>query len=604
MNNKELLRRLAQAVEDEAPDALPGILQCLQQQKGKGLDMDTNTNVEKNNTQNGYDLLPDTIEPSAPKKSRISSLRTRLIAAAALLILVFGLFSGYRFFSVDSIVGFDVNPSMELKVNRMEKVLSATPLNEEAKTVIDGMDLKNVDLDIAVNALIGSMLKNGYMDEMKNSILISVSSDNSQKSAQLQERLSNEVSQLLETQSGGGAVLSQTLARDEQLQTLAETHGISVGKAALVDQVVAQDSRLHFADIAALPINDINLLLTANQTPLEGISSSGTASTGAYIGEEKAKSIALQDVGIGASAAAFFKVKLDFDDGRMVYDVEFHDKNGEYDYEIDAKTGKILAQDMDLYSLPANTTDSAPTVDGQISPGEAKSIALQHAGLPATSVSFVKLELDQDDGRMVYEIEFYSGNKEYDYEIDAATGKILKHDFDAESYDFSAPQQGSTASSIDSSSGLISAEKAKNIALEHAGLSASSVSFVKSELDQDDGRMVYEIEFYSGNKEYDYEVDATTGKILGYDFDAESYDLPASQQGGSASGQISAEKAKNIALQHAALSASSVSFIKAELDYDDGRAVYEIEFYSGNLEYNYEIDAVTGQVLEYDVDND
>lgn len=168
-------------------------------------------------------------------------------------------------------------------------------------------------------------------------------------------------------------------------------------------------------------------------------------------------------------------------------------------------------------SQTGQTTGTAVTLD------KAKQIALDHAGLTASGVQFIKTKSDWDDGRTVYEIEFVvkSGNvwKEYDYEIDAATGKIVDYDYDAET-SYTTGQTTGTAVSLD---------EAKQIALDHAGLTASSVQFVKAKTDRDDGRTVYEIEFIvkSGStvKEYDYEIDASTGKIMDYDYDVEhAYD--------------------------------------------------------------------------------
>lgn len=162
-------------------------------------------------------------------------------------------------------------------------------------------------------------------------------------------------------------------------------------------------------------------------------------------------------------------------------------------------------------------------------------------------------------------------------------------------------------SSQTTSSGTVTVDKAKQIALDHAGLSASAVQFLKTETDRDDGRLVYEIEFVvqSGStfKEYDYEIDATTGAIVGYDYDAEThYSAPST----STSTAVTVEKAKQIALDHAGLSASQVQFVKAKSDRDDGRQVYEIEFVAKNgntwKEYDYEIDAATGRITDYDVD--
>ena len=134
---------------------------------------------------------------------------------------------------------------------------------------------------------------------------------------------------------------------------------------------------------------------------------------------------------------------------------------------------------------------------------------MSHAGVSSGSVSFVKAKIDTEDGVKVYDIEFYSGNVEYDYEINAATGAIVSFDQDIENYEIptqpAAPTQAQTAS-------VISVDKAKQIALSHAGVSGAS--FKKVKLDTDDGVRVYEIEFKVGNVEYDYDIDASSGAII------------------------------------------------------------------------------------------
>lgn len=144
----------------------------------------------------------------------------------------------------------------------------------------------------------------------------------------------------------------------------------------------------------------------------------------------------------------------------------------------------------------------------------------------------------------------------------------------------------------------IGVKKAKSIALKHAGLKSSQVKFLKAKLDYDDGRAVYEIEFYRGSTEYDYEIDAKTGKILSYDHDIEDY------ESSKASTKISAGKAKKIALKHAGLKESQVKGLKVSLDTDDGKKVYEVEFRKGKYEYSYEISASTGKILDYEKEYD
>ncbi|MGO5116411.1 PepSY domain-containing protein [Candidatus Avoscillospira sp. LCP25S3_F1] len=153
------------------------------------------------------------------------------------------------------------------------------------------------------------------------------------------------------------------------------------------------------------------------------------------------------------------------------------------------------------------------------------------------------------------------------------------------------------------STGYITAETAKAKALAHAGLTASQVTFVRAYPDWEDGRYVYDVEFYTADyKEYDYEIDASTGAILSFDYDADYYTRPSQPSTGTS---ISAETAKAKALAHAGLSASQVTFVQATLDWDDGRSVYDVEFYTADYkEYDYEIDANTGAILSFDYDAD
>ena len=149
----------------------------------------------------------------------------------------------------------------------------------------------------------------------------------------------------------------------------------------------------------------------------------------------------------------------------------------------------------------------------------------------------------------------------------------------------------------DTASDYIGEAKAKEIALKHAGLSSSKVTFRPVKLDWEDGRQVYEVEFYSGNKEYDYEIDAASGSILSYDHDIENYSIPSASQSGD---YISKEKVQKLAQAKA----PNATLVKLEFDFDDGRAIYEGELRDGRTEYEFEIDAVTGSFLKWEQDWD
>lgn len=143
-------------------------------------------------------------------------------------------------------------------------------------------------------------------------------------------------------------------------------------------------------------------------------------------------------------------------------------------------------------------------------------------------------------------------------------------------------------------------EQAKNAALAHAGLNASDVTFVKEKLDYDDGIAEYDIEFVTAETKYEYEVRANDAAIL----KAEQEPVVQVNQSAQAQGGITLEEAKTIALTHAGLMEEQIRFSKQELDYDDGIAEYEIEFYEGKKEYSYSIDAASGKILEAEVEID
>ena len=225
-----------------------------------------------------------------------------------------------------------------------------------------------------------------------------------------------------------------------------------------------------------------------------------------YITADRAKEIALEHADISASNAVFVKAGLDWDDGRVTYEVEFYANNTEYDYEIDPASGKVLSYDREWDDFSLTQPSNSGETTAAITADKAKEIALSDAGLTSGQVTFVYAELDRDDGRLVYDVEFYTADyKEYDYEIDAGTGAILSKDFDAENYN-----RPSTPSN------LISADRAKEIAL---GRAPSGVTVVKCELERDDGRYIYEVEMRSGRTEYSCDIDAATGTIFDWDVD-------------------------------------------------------------------------------------
>lgn len=264
------------------------------------------------------------------------------------------------------------------------------------------------------------------------------------------------------------------------------------------------------------------------------------------------------------------------------------------DYDSATRTAKVTAQ---AQTAPSPSIGPRPTDPGPVDPGtlpaimiteeEAKTIALNHAGLQSSEVTFIEVELDHPAGK--YEVEFYCGKIEYEYHIGVTTGAILKVDYDVRGSHI--PDNSQSASSED-----IPAEQAKEIVLEHAGLSASGAVFVRVNIDYEDSRRIYEVEFYAGNTEYDYKLDAKTGKILSWDHDVEDFHIPG---GSGTDGYIGEARAKEIALER--LPSGTVT--KCKLDHSGGRAVYKLELRAGRDEFECKIDAQTGELLKWEIDH-
>lgn len=161
------------------------------------------------------------------------------------------------------------------------------------------------------------------------------------------------------------------------------------------------------------------------------------------------------------------------------------------------------------------------------------------------------------------------------------------------------PQVAPTGNSSQAS--FIGEEKALQIALEHAGVALENVAYSQVKLENDDGRWEYDTEFYSGSKEYDYEIDASTGEILGYDHDIESVYLPSADNAQSSAASVSLETAKSSAL--AKVPGAGESNIRINQDYDDGRLIYEGKIIYNTTEYEFEIDATTGTFLEWSAES-
>ena len=229
----------------------------------------------------------------------------------------------------------------------------------------------------------------------------------------------------------------------------------------------------------------------------------------------------------------------------------------------------------------------------EITEQEAKAIVFSDAGIAESDVLSLKISKDKENGADIYDVDFTTKDRSYDYDVLRNSGEIINSSYEV----LSASNTGETNSSAGTAS-AITQDQAKTIALEDAGVQESDAQFIRVQEDYDDGRAVYEIEFYANGTEYDYEIAKDSGAIVKCDYDIENY-TPQSGAGNSGT-IISLEQAQELALSR--VSGATASNIRIHLDHDDGRQIYEGEIYYNWIEYEFEIDASTGNFIEWSVD--
>lgn len=298
----------------------------------------------------------------------------------------------------------------------------------------------------------------------------------------------------------------------------------------------------------------------------------------------------------------------------------------------------VLAGTLVLGALLAGCSSS-------ISQEEATTIALEHAGVAKEDAVSLSVQQEYEDGRDIFEVKFSTQDTEYSYDVAQKDGEIINYNYgktgaalsgddgSSQTGDGQAQEEQAVQEEIDQTqSGIQQAQQeesaaqsqaqavedaideatAESIAMEHAGVTECSIHRV--ELDTEDGRQVYEVEFFAGNTEYDYTIDRETGEILSYDQDIEGWGLGNGQQNGSgngrkngqenstasSSGPITLEEAVQLVLDR--VPGASASDVQIEFERDDGKDIYEGEVTCNRTEHEFQIDASTGNFIEWSVD--
>lgn len=312
------------------------------------------------------------------------------------------------------------------------------------------------------------------------------------------------------------------------------------------------------------------------------------------------KNFALLVAALGLSAALLTACTAPADSSQVTQPIASPDANA----PANTKTSSVVSSQTDdgTQTLPTAgesvsiNTPQPTDVSGRITEADAKQIALDHAGISESETDRLRVKLDYDDGVQEYEVTFYVGNREYDYDIDAATGTIRSFDSEIEDdYNIASAPSATRAAASASSGAAITEAEAKQIALDHAGVSESETERMRVKLGRDDGVQEYEVTFYVGNREYDYDINAATGEIRSHDSEIDDDYVSSTEAAGAA---ISEDEARATVV--ARVSGASASDVRLYLERDDGRLVYEGELIYNGTEYEFKIDATTGDVLDWE----
>lgn len=337
-----------------------------------------------------------------------------------------------------------------------------------------------------------------------------------------------------------------------------------------------------------------------------------TVSDPQKIGLDDALNAALKHAGLDREQVVLDRSKLELDDGVWEYELEFTSNSREYEYTINAVSGEIIKFSPENAPQQSGGSDSGsgsgtnsstPQGSERITETQAREIALDHAGVSAGAAAFTKSKLELDDNIWEYEFEFTANSRKYEYKINAVSGKVLEYSF--ENIPTQSSSGGSSSGSGGSGSGTpqdterITEAKAQKIALDHAGVSAGAATFTKSKLELEDRIWVYEFGFFTNSSEYEYKINAVSGRVLVYSFENKT---TQGESSGSGSERLSELQANDIVLKHAGVSAGEVVFKEFKLETDNGVWEYDIEFLAGGSEFEYKINAVTGAVLEWEMD--
>ena len=437
-------------------------------------------------------------------------------------------------------VTMEINPGVEFTIARNGSVKAVRFLNDDAEDVLSALTLKGHDLRTAIMVTISAYKAGGYMDR-NDTVLVSFNKQlNGNK--KLQKSVAENVQAALEETNAVKTVVYVNEEESKETAEIAQKYSVSEGKAKLIEEA-SKVSGLTVDELAQLPLDEL--------IDLQKNVDSKVLST-RFIGIIRAKQIALQDSGCVNRVTFTEAVLVDGGIKTPYYRLVFNDRHVEWTYRIDATSGAILEKSNIVFFISLE---------------EAKEIALKFANVnigAEEKVVFTKEELSRNQGRPCWILEFYTKEFQYSVKVDAKTGEVFYFDYH------------------------IDVREAKEIAAKDAGVYDEFAKLVFTVEEYVGGGIktpYFYFVFNNGKTQWTYKVDATLGIII---------------EKSEGTLFISSEEAKNVALKYAKVNAEDATFTKEELNRNQGRPCWILEFYTKEFQYSVKVDAKTGEVFYFD----
>ena len=566
------------------------------------------------------ELIADA-ESEANTKRKPGWARLGTMAACLALVLCTGIAANaIRSNATAGTFTMDVNPSVEYTIAKSGSVKNVRCLNSDAENTLSDVALGKQSVETALTRTVAAYEACGYMENGEATVLISFDS-RLDANAELKASLSAEIQQALEqTDAVGTLVFHSELTENAEAAKIAEEFHVSLGRA---------DWILTAANKTGLPTDEVARMSLDELLKFQEVSGISSVCVSKFISLEEAKKIALKDAKLDelTQKIVFTREELNRNQGKPCYLLEFYTGTNQYFYQIDAKSGSIIyagkfitlsdakkialddAGCKDKVSFTEETlvsggiktpyyrlvfadakTQWTYRIDAVlgivlekkqkeivtadfISLEEAKEIALKDAGLNEATqkIVFTREELSRNSGKPCYILEFYTAKKQYSYKVDAKNGSII------EAYHF------------------ILLADAKKIALDDAGVNVKVVFTTEDLVAGGIKSPYYYFVFESDSARWTYKIDAVLGVIMDKTCDKI---IPLAPE------FIGLEKAKQIALEDAGLDEATqkIVFTREELSRNQGKPCYILEFYTDKCAYSYKVDAVSGDILEKNIE--